>query len=174
MKRAILVILTTAAMTISVFADWKLTQKMKMSGEEMGGRTSTIYQKGVRQRREVKIDMGTDEYDPEVMAMMAQFGQSMPTFPSQVSQCDLKQDLFINQKNKAYFIDYYDWSNLPPEKLQRRPNQKMVIRGTLSPDTVMIDSGRRQQMFGLTARWLKVTQTVEESADSCNGASLNK
>ncbi len=29
-------------------------------------------------------------------------------------------------------------------------------------------------MFGLSARWLKVIQTIEESADSCNGASTNK
>jgi hypothetical protein len=29
-------------------------------------------------------------------------------------------------------------------------------------------------MFGLTARWLKMTQTVETSADSCDGAATNK
>lgn len=169
MKRSILLVITIASLTASVFADWKLTQKTKISGEEMGGRTSTIYQKGVRQRREEKIDMGTE--DPEVAAMMAQMGQSMPTFPAQVSQCDLKQDLFINEKNRSYFIDYYDWSALSPEKLQRRPNQKVVIRGTMTTDTSFTDSGKRQQMFGLAARWLKVTQTIETSADSCDGAS---
>ena len=102
--------------------------------------------------------MGKDAEDPEVAAMMAQMGQSMPTFPTHVSQCDLKQDLFINEKNRAYFIDYYDWSSLPPEKLKRRPNQKMVIKGTVTTDMYFTDSGRRQQMFGLPARWLKVTK----------------
>jgi hypothetical protein len=101
-------------MTTAVFADWKLTQKTKISGDQMG-RTSTIYQKGVRMRREEKIDMGKDADDPEIAAMMSQMGQSMPTFPVHVSQCDLKQDLFINEKNRAFFIDYYDWSSLPPE-----------------------------------------------------------
>jgi hypothetical protein len=173
MKRTILFILTIAAMATSVFADWKLSQKTKISGEEVA-RTSTIYQKGVRQRREEKMDLGKEAEDPEVVAMMAQMGQSMPTLPIQVSQCDLKQDIFLNEKNKAYFIDYYDWSTVPPERLQRRPAQKMVIKGTLTTDTVVTDSGKRQQMFGLTARWLKVVQTVEESADSCNGYSLNK
>ena len=128
-------------MTTVTFADWKITQKTKISGEEAGGRTSTIYQKGVRQRREEKIDMGPEANDPEVLAMMEQMGQSMPTFPTQVSQCDLKQDLFINEKNKAFFIDYYDWSTVPPQKLQRRPNQKMVIKGTVTTDTVVADSG---------------------------------
>ncbi|HMJ07990.1 MAG TPA: hypothetical protein VK468_03235 [Pyrinomonadaceae bacterium] len=173
MKRPLLLIITIAAMSTAVFADWKLTQKTKVSGDEMG-RTTTIYQKGVRQRREDKIDMGMGNEDPEVMAMMAQMGTSMPTLPIQISQCDLKQDLFINEKNKAYFIDYYDWSSLPPERLKRRPDQKMVVKGTLTTDTVLTDSGRRQQMFGLTARWLKMVQTIEESADSCNGASSTK
>jgi len=89
------------------------------------------------------MDLGKDADDPEVAAMMSQMGMSMPTIPTHVSQCDLKQDLFINDKNRAYFIDYYDWSSLPPEKAQRRPNQKMVIKGTLTTDTVVVDSGKR-------------------------------
>ncbi len=123
MKRPIFLLLTIAAMITPAFADWKLTQKTTIKGEEMG-RTSTIYQKGVRQRREEKIDMGAEGDDPEIAAMMAQMGQSMPTLPTQVSQCDLKQDLLINEKNRAYFIDYYDWSTVPSENLKRRPNQK--------------------------------------------------
>ena len=160
-------------MTSPVLADWKLTQKTKIGGEEVG-RTSTIYQKGVRQRRVDKMDMGKEAEDPEVMAMMAQMGAGMPTLPTLITQCDLKQDIFLNEINKAYFIDYYDWSTVPAEKLQRRPAQKMVIKGTMTSDTVVTDSGKRQQMFGLTARWLKVVQTFEESADSCNGHSLTK
>lgn len=172
MKKLLILILTITTMTTAVFADWKLTQKMKVG--DGGAQVTTIYQKGVRQRREQKMDMGKDADDPEVAAMMSQMGVSMPTFPAHVSQCDLKQDLYINDKTKAYFIDYYDWSTLPPEKLQRRPNQKMVIKGTVTTDTVVADSGRRQQMFGLNARWLKVTQTIEQSADSCEGYSLTK
>lgn len=173
MKRIVLIFLALATVTTTAFADWKITQKTKITGEE-AGRLTTIYQKGVRQRRVEKMDMGPEADDPEVAAMMSQMGMSMPTLPTHVSQCDLKQDLFINEKNKAYFIDYYDWSSVPPEKLARRPNQKMVIKGTMTTDTVVTDSGRRQQLFGLAARWLKVVQTMEESADSCNGYSSNK
>lgn len=171
MHRILLIILALTSLTTSTSADWKLTQKTKMGGGDEMSRTTTVYQKGVRQRREEKIDMGTEGNDPEVAAMMAQMGMSMPTFPIHITQCDLKQDLFINEKNKSYFIDYYDWSSLPPAKLANRPNQKMVIKGTMTTDTVITDSGRRQQMFGLTARWLKVVQTIETSADSCDGAS---
>lgn len=174
MKRHLLLILALITATTPVFADWKLTQKMKMGSEAAGGRTTTIYQKGVRQRREDKMDMGQGADDPEVAAMMSQMGMSMPTLPIMVTQCDLKQDLFINEKNRNYFIDYYDWSTLPPEKLARRPNQKIVIKGTATTDLVIVDSGKRQQMFGLAARWLKVTQTIETSADSCDGASSAK
>jgi hypothetical protein len=161
-------------MTTGAFADFKITQKMKVGGEQAGGQSTTIFQKGVRQRRETKVDMGEGADDPEVQAMMAQMGQSMPTFPVHVSQCDLKQDVFLNQKNKTFFIDYYDWSTLPPEKLLRRPNQKMVIKGTVTTDSVVVDSGKRQQMFGMTAKWLKLTQTIEQSADSCDGAASMK
>ena len=176
MNRSILFILILIAAPAATFGDWKITQKMKIGGEKEGGQATTIFQKGVRQRRETKIDMGNDAEDPEVQAMMAQMGQSMnlPTFPVHVSQCDLKQDVFLNEKNRTFFVDYYDWSTLPPEKLQRRPNQKMVIKGTLTTDTVVVDSGRRQQMFGLAAKWLKVTLTIEQSADSCDGAASMK
>ena len=174
MNRSILFILILIAAPAAAFGDWKITQKMKIGGENSGGQATTIYQKGVRQRRETRIDMGQEAEDPEVQAMMAQMGQSMnlPTFPVHISQCDLKQDVMLNEKNRTFFVDYYDWSTLPPEK--RRPNQKVVIKGTLTTDTVVVDSGRRQQMFGLAAKWLKVTQMIELSADSCDGAASMK
>ena len=170
MKTSILLFVIIALTSVPAFSDWKLTQKVKMGGEG-AGQSTTIYQKGVRQRRETKMDLGKDTEDPEVAAMMSQMGMSMPTFPVHVSQCDLKQDAFLNEKGKAYYIDYYDWSSLPPEKQKRRPNQKIVIKGTLTTDSYFVDSGKRQQMFGLTARWLKHTMTIESSADSCAGES---
>ncbi|HEV8593859.1 MAG TPA: hypothetical protein VGQ55_17275, partial [Pyrinomonadaceae bacterium] len=165
---AITIVLTA----LPTFADWKLTQKVKMG--EGASQSTTIYSKGVRQRRETKMDLGAEAGDPDVQAMMAQMGMSMPAFPVHVSQCDLKQDIYLNDKQRSVFIDYYDWSTLPPEKLARRPNQKVVIKGTVTTDSYFVDSGKRQQMFGLTARWVKHTMTVETSADSCDGASSMK
>ena len=72
MNRSILILLILIAAPAGAFADWKLTQKMKIGGEKEGGQATTIFQKGVRQRRETKIDMGSEADDPEVRAMMEQ------------------------------------------------------------------------------------------------------
>lgn len=146
--------------TAPVFADYKITQKTTV--EEISS-TVTVYAKGVRVRRESKMEMG----DPEMAAMIEQM---MPGANSvEIFQCDLKQNVTINDKKRAYFIDYYDWSTLSPEQKKRLPNLKMEIKGTSNISAIVTDSGRRQQMFGLTARWLKFVQTIENSADSCDG-----
>lgn len=169
-KRLIALVALFAIMAMPALADYKISQRTSIGGEK--GQTTTIYQKGVRQRSETKMEM--PEMTPEMIAMMESMGKGMPTLPIHVSQCDLKQDVFINEKNKSYFIDYYDWSTLPPAKLAARPNQKMIIKGTMTTDSSFVDSGKRQQMFGLNARWLKLTQIIETSADSCDGASTVK
>lgn len=146
--------------SLTAFADYKITQKTTVEGV---GSTVTVYAKGVRIRRETKMEMD----DPAVAAMMAQM---MPGLNSvEIHQCDLKQNITINDQKRAYFIDYYDWSSLTPEQKKRVPNTKMVIKGTMNVSGVVTDSGRRQQMFGLTARWLKYVTTIENSADSCDG-----
>lgn len=165
---ALVAMITVTAMP--VLADYKVSQRTSVGGE--GGQTITIYQKGVRQRRETKMEM--PEMTPEMIAMMEGMGKGLPVIPTHISQCDLKQDIFLSEKNRSYFIDYYDWSTLPPAKLAARPNQKVVIKGTVTSDSSFVDSGKRQQMFGLSARWLKATQIIESSADSCDGASSVK
>ena len=107
-NRLIALVAMIAVTALPALADYKISQRTKVGGE--GGQITTIYQKGVRQRRETKIDM--PEMDAEMIAMMERMGKGIPTLPIHVSQCDLKQDLFINEKNKSYFIDYYDWSTV--------------------------------------------------------------
>ena len=161
MKRffaAISILILTAA---PILADYKITQKVTI--QEVTSQTTT-YAKGVRQRVESKIMMD----DPEMNAMMAKM---MPG-TVQLTQCDLKQNVTLSDEKRVYFIDYYDWSGLSPEQRKRLPDQKMEIKGTSTISATVTDSGRKQQMFGLTARWLKFVQTIENSADSCNGQSL--
>ena len=160
MKRISLLILSICVISITAFADYKITQKTTVEGV---GSTVTVYAKGVRIRRETKMEMD----DPQVAAMMAQMMPGMNTV--EVYQCDLKQNITINDQKRAYFIDYYDWNSLTPEQKKRLPNTKMVIKGTMNVSSTVTDSGRRQQMFGLTARWLKHVTTIENSADSCDG-----
>lgn len=159
MKRIAILILSICITSITAFADYKITQKTTVEGV---GSTVTVYAKGVRIRRETKMELG----DPEISAMMPQ----MPGMNSvEIYQCDLKQNISINDQKRVYFINYYDWTSLTPEQKQRFPNTKMVIKGTMNVSGVVTDSGRRQQMFGLTARWLKYVTTIESSADSCDG-----
>jgi hypothetical protein len=105
--------------------------------------------------------------DPEMRSMM----EKMMPNRVELSQCDLKQNVTISDEKKAYFIDYNDWSGLSPEQRKRLPNQKVVIKGTSTMSSVVTDLGRRQQMFGFTARLLKYVQTVENSADTSDGHS---
>ncbi len=142
------------------FADYKISQKMSM-GEGMKIEQTT-WSKGVRTRSEQKFV--TDPND-ENSAMMANM---MPNF-IRIDQCDLKQDVTISDKKKAYFIDYDDWNGLSPEQKIRRPNQKIVIKGTATVSSVVTDSGKRQTMFGLQARWQKFVTSIVNSADSCDG-----
>lgn len=160
MKRTLISLLIIFITSLTAFADYKITQKTTVEGV---GSTVTVYAKGVRIRRETKMEMD----DPEVTAMMAQMMPGMNSV--EIYQCDLKQNITINDQKRAYFIDYYDWSSLTPEQKKRFPNTKMVIKGTMNVSGTVTDSGRRQQMFGLTARWLKYVMTIENSADSCEG-----
>ena len=165
MRQKLTLLLILLLFSTSVFADWKLSQRTKAAGQKTG-MISTIYSKGVRMRTEMKVEM-----DAETEAAMKQMGSMMsgmmPEMPVSVTQCDLKQDIFLSELNKQFYVDYYDWSTLPPEKLARRGNQKITIKGTMTMDSWFVDSGKRQKMFGLDAKWGKLTQTIETSPDAC-------
>ena len=104
--------------------------------------------------------------------MMAKMGTG--TIPTMISQCDQKQNVSLNDAKKLFFVDYYDWDGLTPAQKQKIPPQKVVIKGTLTVDSSLVDSGKRQQMFGLTARWMKFVLMMETSADSCSGKSSSR
>lgn len=162
LRKFLTVISLLAVCIVPAFADYKITQKRTVEGM---GQEYTVYTKGVRERRESKMVMaGMGAAEAAMVANM------MPNL-IQIDQCDLKQNLSINDRKKSFFIDYYDWSTVPPEKLARRPNQKMVVKGTATMSSTVTDLGKRQQMYGMTAKWLKAVQMVETSPDSCDGAS---
>ena len=161
MNRLIGIFLIFSLTVIPALADYKITQKRTIEGV---GQETTVYSKGVRERSETKMVM---DGDAEQSAMMARM---MPNV-GHISQCDLKQDISVNDAKRLYFIDYYDWSALTPEQKTRRPNQKVTIKGTSTVSSTIVDSGKRQQMFGMTAKWLKHVQSIDTSADSCDGRS---
>lgn len=160
MRKVITSVLAVLMAAPAALADYKITQRTTL--EEGVATELTVYAKGVRERRESKLVI---EGDAEMMAMMERM---MPPIV-EISMCDLKQDVQINPKTSSYFINYHDWSSVPPEILGRRPRLRMVFKGTTTISSTVADSGRRQQMFGLTAKWLKHVQEIENSADSCDG-----
>ena len=152
-----------ASFVLPVFADYKIVQETKVEDVTT---QYTVYSKGVRQRRESKmIFEGVSAEDLQMM------GNMMPPSLIEIIQCDLKQNVMVNDKTRRYFIDYYDWSSLPQQKT-RTAAQPVSIKGTTTVSSTVADSGKRQQMFGLTARWVKAVQTVDNSADSCDDRSL--
>ena len=161
MKAFITSMLLISLSATPVFADYKITQKTIMDDFAT---EFTVYSKGVRERRESKMIM--DGLDAEESTMMAKM---MPSSPIKITQCDLKQTVSINDPKKSFFIDYDDWSSLPPDQLKRLPQQKIVIKGTTTVSSVVTDLGKRAQKFGFTAKWLKAVQSIDNSADSCEG-----
>jgi hypothetical protein len=152
---------TPVQTTGNKYSDYKISQKMTM-GEKVS-MTQTTWAKGVRDRVETKMDIDPNDPNAEMMANI------MGT-TAYLSQCDLKQKVTISDKKKAYFIDYDDWSGLSPEQLARRPvNKPIVIKGTSTISSIVTDSGKRQTMFGLQARWVKHVTTIVNSPDSCDG-----
>jgi hypothetical protein len=158
-NRIVTFLLIFAVSAYPIFADYKISQQTVLEGMTM---ENTIWAKGVRERRESKINFGGDAEKAAMMATM------MPNL-IEISQCDLKQDVSLSEAKKSFFVDYYDWSSLTPEQQKRRPMGKMVVKGTSTSSSTVTDSGKRQQMFGLTAKWLKNVVTIENSADSCDG-----
>lgn len=142
-----------------VFADYKITQQTSM--QEGMTSESTVWAKGVRRRTESRMIFA----DAEQQAVM----ERMMPRTAGISQCDLKRDITLNDQKKMYFIDYYDWSTLTPEQKKGRVAQKITVKGTMTMSAVVTDSGKKQTMFGLPARWLKFVQSMDSSADSCDG-----
>ncbi len=162
MSHKILVLLLLISISVApAYADYKITQKITV--EDMTTE-STVWVKGVRQRNESKMMMADEDADSA--AMMENLMPNLVT----ISQCDLKQDVSISEKKKAYFIDYYDWSGLSPEQQKRVPAGKTTIKGTLTMSSTVTDLGKQKEMFGLPARYLKHVQIMDTSADSCEGA----
>ena len=138
------------------FADVKIKQKVSVEGQ---GMEQTRMIKGARERRETKIVVSEGA------------GDFMPNIAT-ITQCDLRRTLQVNDKKKLYTADPFN----DGATTQTTPKTvtKTVKGGTVTITFVITDTGERKTMFGLTARHLKILQSVESSADSCGGAGKSK
>jgi hypothetical protein len=129
---------------------YKITQTMSMEGMPQP-MTTTTYVKGPRKRTEQGAMMG--------------MGGDVAT----VEQCDLKQNVLINDKKKMYHIDPMDdGSGAAPSRGGSGPRSTAVKKGgTVTVSNSVVDTGERKQMFGMTARHLKTSTSMEASPDAC-------
>ncbi|MEZ5308953.1 MAG: hypothetical protein R2684_17545 [Pyrinomonadaceae bacterium] len=155
MKRAIFVLFVSVlACPALVFADLTVKQKVTVSGQ---GSETTRMIKGSRERSESKIVMEIKEGDPDISSFMPNVAK--------IIQCDEKKRVYLNDKQKLYFDE-----PLESEVETAKPaatRTKTRKGGTVVVTIGVKDTGERKEMFGLTARHLIVTQTLDASADSC-------
>ena len=140
-----------------VFAqqNYKIKQTMSMNGQKS---ETTTYVRGSRKRTEGGgfMGMGGDVAD--------------------VEQCDLKRNLKISDKKKMYAIEPFDdgaevTETVPKSKVQS-PKSKVEKGGTVTISSNISDTGERKQMFGLTARHIKTSMTMQASPDACAGGDV--
>lgn len=146
-------------------ADFKLRQQITLGvGNDSFTRESAVWVKGMRQRTESRFILA-DEQQRQMMEQM------MPPI-AEVLQCDLKQTLKINDRTKRYFIEpFYTSEDKPLPSVQPSTKTEIKRGGTVNWTYTLTDTGERRQMFGLTARRLKIKQLTETSKDSCGGES---
>lgn len=135
--------------------NYKIKQVMTMNGQKI---ETTVYVKNSRQRTESGgfMGMGGDVAD--------------------IQQCDLKRNVKISDAKKLYYIEpFVSDSNEAATSNSASTNQKpskTVKGGTVTMTYNITDTGERRQMFGLTARHLKTTMTMQASADACTDADM--
>ena len=131
--------------------NYKIKQTTSMMGQDM---TSTVYVKGSRKRTESSGMMG------------------MGGDVAMIEQCDLKQTLQVSDKKKMYFIEPFATEQAETATTVRTPaattTGKITQGGTITMTTSINDTGERKQMFGLTARHIKTSMTMQSSPDACS------
>lgn len=108
-------------------------------------------------------------------------GARMRTSPGfsldSIEQCDLNRSVMINDKGKLYLIQSKGGQNSAdaakspdmPQSFQRPEKSKHEGKhGVTTYTTTVVDTGERKEMFGFTARHLKLSTVAESSSDACN------
>lgn len=147
---SILVILLCA---LTARADLRIKQR-----STSGGRTSesVIATKGVRQRYESDPGGGSKIVN--------------------ISQCDLKRNLMVNDAAKRYMVMPTGMSGAdagapqqmpPPRSGVPQPQPERRAGGVITYIEALTDTGERKQMFGLTARHIKTATRITSDANAC-------
>lgn len=134
---------------ISNGQNYRFKQSMTVAGQEI---SSTVYVKGPRKRTEQGGIMG------------------MGGDVANIEQCDMRRSIQLSDKKKLYIIEPFATDQnetAPVEKPAKAIPGKVTKGGTITMTTVINDTGERKQMFGLTARHIKTSMTMQPSPDAC-------
>lgn len=140
-------VLLISAVNIFAQNDFKIRQKMTMAGRTS---ESAVMIKGARERTE-----------------SSQMGMKSVT----VMQCDLKRTIRISEAEKKYLVEpmaAQSAAETPATTTTTTSKTKTKKGGTVTRTIEIIDTGERQQMFGMTARHIKTVMTTEPSPDACD------
>ncbi len=86
-----------------------------------------------------------------------------------VFQCDPKRRLMINAQTRKYFIAPLNKDDASPANTGGATTSAPIRKGgTIARTLTTTDLGERKQMFGYTARHLKITYLVEPSPEACD------
>ncbi|MGH9881142.1 MAG: hypothetical protein ACRD6N_06870, partial [Pyrinomonadaceae bacterium] len=129
--------------------DLKIKYRSSTSGQTM---ESTTMLKGKRERSEMRMGYGMDTVN--------------------ITQCDLKRTVQINEKSQKYIITPMDSGDLgqPAAAAGSGGQVASPVRrgGVVTYTTTATDTGERKEMFGFTARHVKTSVAIESSPDACN------
>lgn len=141
-----IVFVLTFAIGAAAQNDFKIKQRTSMGGRAS---ESTTMIKGSRERSESNV-AGIQNVS--------------------IMECDMKRTIYISDTEKKYYIEPMaspvttTATATPVKTTAKIKNEK---GGTVVRTIEIIDTGERQQMFGLTARHIKTIMTTEPSADAC-------
>ena len=134
-------------------SDFKVKYKVVMNsaGQAQTSETVTMI-KGPRERSESHMGYGYDSIN--------------------VTQCDLKRTIQINDKVKKYLITPMEvdtsTASSTPAPTTPTPTTPSRTGGTVTYVTTSVDTGERREMFGFTARHVKTSTSIQSSPDACN------
>jgi len=127
-------------------SDFKITEKTTQGGQTS---QSTTLIKGARQRSEMQMA-----------------GQNTTS----LMQCDLKRTIQINEATRKYMITPMGGGDSSGTAANTTPAAPAGVRtggGIVTYLTNTVDTGERKEMFGLTARHVKSSFSIEPSPDAC-------
>jgi hypothetical protein len=131
----------------AAFADVRIKQRQNLGGRSM---ESEVLIKGARQRSEMELAPGMKTVN--------------------IMQCDLKRTITLNDAARKYMIASMNGdSTASGSTIDVSTNAAPDRRkgGIVTTTITTTDTGERKQMFGFTARHIRMTMVTESSPDAC-------